>query len=97
MPSNDSDNREENSFFDTLTQRTVKLTAMPDGILKIEILGFESTDVSVANVYSLDGIMVLSQPIKDAVAEIDISRCQSGTYVLMVLVNDQQTTWKIAK
>lgn len=98
MPSPDTpDENPENTFFDTVDQRTVKLTGISPNTVKIEILGYESSDDAFAEVYTLGGVMLISQPVRDAVAEIDISAEPAGTYILKVSVNGQQTTWKIAK
>lgn len=98
MPSPDTpDENPENTFFDTLGRRTVKLTGISPNIVKIEILGYEPADDAFAEVYSLGGVRLISQPVKDAVAEIDISAEPAGTYILNVSVNGQRTTWKIAK
>lgn len=97
MPSDARDEAENNTFYDSLGQRTVKLAGTSAGILKIEIIGYEPSDNAFAEVYSLSGIMLLSQAVKDATAELDISGKPSGTYILNVTVNGQQTSWKIAK
>lgn len=91
------DENPENTFFDTVGQRTVKLTGISPNTVKIEILGYEPSDDAFAEVYTLGGVMLISQPVRDAVAEIDISAEPAGTYILKVSVNGQQTTWKIAK
>lgn len=98
MPSpNTPDENQENTFFDTLGRRTVKLTGISPNIVKIEILGYEPADDAFAEVYSLGGVRLISQPVKDAMAEIDVSAEPAGTYILNVSVNGQRTTWKIAK
>ncbi len=90
MPSAAPEDNYENTFFDTLTGIS------PDN-LKIEILGYEPSDDAFAEVYTLSSIKLLSQSVRDAVAEIDVSRHPAGTYILIISVNGRQTTWKIAK
>ncbi len=97
MPSAAPEDNYENTFFDTFGKRTVKLTGISPDNLKIEILGYEPSDDAFAEVYTLSGIKLLSQSVRDAVAEIDVSRHPAGTYILIISVNGRQTTWKIAK
>lgn len=97
MPSDPLQETDENAFFDMLAQRTVKLVGTASGILKIEIIGFEPADDVQAEVFTTDGRLVVSQKISEATASIDISSRATGTYILIISVNGQQTTWKVAK
>lgn len=97
MPFEAPEDNKDNTFFDTLGKRTVKLTGISPDNLKIEILGYEPSDDAFAEVYTLNGIKLLTQSVRDAVVDIDVSGNLAGTYILIVSVNGQQTTWKIAK
>lgn len=85
------------SYYDMLGDRTVKISQDAYGIIKVSILDFAEGDNCAMDVYTLNGLTIFSGSINESVTIIDISGQPDGVYILRVIVNGNQTTWKINK
>lgn len=84
-------------FYDTVGERIIKITSNSDGIINISVQNFEKHDNGSIEVYSMSGILLLAQKISDTLTTIDIGSQPNAVYLLKVIVNDNQTIWKIMK
>lgn len=85
------------NFYDSIGDKSVTLSSDGSGNILISISDFDVEDMGRIIVYTLSGIHVLDQNITDSAVSIDLSSNPSGVYVLSVIVNENQTTWKITK
>ena len=87
----------DEKFFDSIGGKSVTLSSETSGFVHIKINDFTTKDVGHVTVYTINGINVLEQEITDSSISIDLSSKPMGVYVLCVIVNGNQTTWKITK
>lgn len=87
----------EESYYDVLGDRTVKVTQNGSGIFKVAILNMESDDECYIDVCSLGGVQVFMETHCGAETLIDLRDRSNGVYILRVVINEKQTIWKITK
>ena len=85
------------SYYDMLGERTVKISQDTYGIIKVSISEFVDGDNCTVDVYTLNGLTIFSGSINEFVTIIDISGQPDGVYILKVIINGNQTTWKLNK
>lgn len=85
------------SYYDPMGEHTVKFEATANGKINISVINFSEQDNGTIDVYSVNGMVLLSSDISDTLTVIDISSQPHGVYILRVTVNGEQTTWKITK
>ena len=85
------------TYFEELNKRGIKISHNAYGRIQIEIMDFESADVACASIYSIGGLEVFSGEISDYITDIDISAKATGVYILTIVLNGEQTVWKIIK
>lgn len=85
------------SYYDMLGDRTVKISQDTYGVIKVSILEFVDGDNCTVDVYTLNGLTIFSGSINECVTIINISEQPDGIYILKVMVNGNQTTWKLNK
>lgn len=89
---------EEKTQPDMLRERSIKIGPNPtDCLLRISISGIGENDKCSLDVYTPLGALILTKQVVNGVAEIDISSCSAGVYLIKITVNNSQTTWKIVK
>lgn len=66
-------------------------------ILKVAVDGFTGEISAECLLFNISGIMIEQRILVDQETQIDMSNCQSGHYVLQIIVNGEKTTWKIIK
>lgn len=88
---------DDKSFYDSVGERIIKITSNSGGIINISVQNFAKQDNGCIEVYSMSGILLLAQKISDTLTTIDIGSQPNAVYLLKVIVNDNQTVWKIMK
>ena len=77
-----------------------KITISPnptEGLLRVEILDGGDAIDGDAMVYSVNGSLVASAPLKSSVTELNIGSCPSGIYLLHIKQGNSKLVWKIIK
>lgn len=86
------------TFSEKLRDHTVKLSSNPAaGTLTLNISGLKSTDQCSLEVFTPQGIHILTEDVRSDNTEINISSQPPGVYLLRITVNGKPTTWKITK
>lgn len=67
------------------------------GMVKVEIVGFEDSDACLASVYTTSGSLVASTSAESMPVYLDISHCRRGIYILKLVLNNETGSWKIIK
>ena len=89
---------EEKTQPDMLRELSIKILPNPtDGLLRVSIYGIGDNDKCSLDVYTPLGALILTKQVADGVADIDISNCPAGVYLIKIIVNNSLTTWKIVK
>ena len=55
------------------------------------------TDNACVDVFSVNGMLILSQDITEILTSIDIGSQPSGIYIVSITVNGNVTNWKVIK
>ena len=91
----------ENNFkplTETLSEKSISIYPNPtDGLLKISISGWETTDKCKFTVYSLKGSLIQEISVTSSITEIDLGNETNGVYLLNIELNESKSTWKIIK
>lgn len=88
----------EECFSEMLSERTILIYPNPTkGNIRIKIDRFESSDQCCLGIYNMSGQPVFSGNITSSLVDIDISSRPNGIYILHILLNGQETTWRIIK
>lgn len=91
----------ENNFkplTETLSEKSISIYPNPtDGLLKISISGWETTDKCKFTVYSLKGSLIQEISVMSSITEIDLGNETNGVYLLNIELNESKSTWKIIK
>lgn len=85
------------TYYDSSVGLTVKFTYHSSGVIEISVQGFSSEDTGYIEIYSLSSVPVHAQDITDSLTVLDIGGQPDGIYILSVIVNERQTSWKITK
>lgn len=85
------------NFYDSIGEKSVTLTSDGSGIVQITISDFNGDDIGHVSVYSISGINIIDLGITESHLCIDLSSSPKGVYILSVIINENQTTWKIRK
>lgn len=93
----DKSESKDEAYFDVLGDRMIKVTQNESGIVKVTVLDMVSDDECYIDVCSIDGMQVFTEPHAGVETVIDLSTRAKGIYILRVVVNETQTTWKITK
>jgi hypothetical protein len=76
----------------------VKLFPNPThGAITLQVIGFENTEHSKAEVYDMQGRLVLSTPLLSGFTTIDLTPQLSGNYLLSIFVDGKRKQWKVVK
>ena len=67
------------------------------GIVSVEKFCFLNAIDGEAIVYSANGSLVASAPLKSSVTELNIGSCPSGIYLLHIKQGNSKLVWKIIK
>ena len=89
--------QENRSCYDELGGKPIKITTHQSGIIDISISNLEMTDNACVDVFSVNGMLILSQDITEILTSIDIGSQPSGIYIVRITVNGNVTNWKVIK
>ncbi|MDE6270959.1 MAG: T9SS type A sorting domain-containing protein [Muribaculaceae bacterium] len=92
-PEKGSQNAE--TFYDTLGEKTVRLTHKQSGLIIIDIMNYEPNDEGLIDVYTVDGLRVYYHQIDGEEITVDLSGKDSGLYILRVILNGNSSSWSI--
>ncbi len=84
-------------YYDSSVGLTVKFTYHSSGVIEINVQGFGSEDTGYIEIFSLSSKPVYAQDIDDSLTVLDIGGQPDGIYILRIIVNKRQTSWKITK
>lgn len=86
------------SVSDLLGDKKIKILPNPSqGIIQIEIVGYEDSDVCTISLYSVSGQILTNVKIISNITDIDISGFPDGIYILAIQLNGHSSTWTIIK
>lgn len=85
-------------FSEIISEKEIKIYPNPtEGVLKIDICGYEDSDNCGLSVYSMSGQLIQIVQAISCVTEIDITPHPNGVYILLIMLNGEESTWKIIK
>lgn len=85
-------------FSEAIAEKNIRIYPNPtDGLLRVEIAGQESSDQCTFRIFNSSGLQVLSIHATSSSTVLDISARPTGVYILHILLNGRETTWKIIK
>lgn len=91
-------NTSEKTFEEKLSENTIIIYPNPtEGLLKIEIKGWEQSENQSISVYNSNGGLINNTIITSSITEIDLSECANGIYILTITYNNDISNWKIIK
>ena len=86
------------SLIDVVASQAVRIYPNPtDGNLTISIDDYEESDQASFIIYDLSGVIVYDSKATGQASSVDISDCQSGIYILTIMINGNQSSWRIIK
>lgn len=86
------------SLIDVVASKAVRIYPNPtDGNLTISIDDYEESDQASFIIYDLSGVIVYDSKVTGQASSVDISDCQSGIYILTIMINGNQSSWRIIK
>lgn len=65
--------------------------------VNIQIKSFENVRSAKLEVVDINGRLVYSQPIQNAITTIDLSNRLSGNYFLNIIIDGKASRWKVLK
>ncbi|MCM1079015.1 MAG: T9SS type A sorting domain-containing protein [Bacteroidales bacterium] len=85
-------------YSEVLSEKNISIYPnMACGILKVEVRGYDSSDNCILSIFDMSGQRLLSTGMTSTSVELDISSFQDGVYVLYLLLNGKESTWKVVK
>ena len=88
----------DNSLTETLLEKSISIYPNPtEGLLKINISGWETTDKCNFKVYSLKGSLIQEITVVSSITEINLGNEPDGIYLLNIELNESKSSWKIIK
>ena len=86
------------SLIDVVASKAVRIYPNPtDGNMTISIDDYEESDQASFIIYDLSGVIVYDSKVTGQASSVDISDCQSGIYILTIIINGNQSSWRIIK
>lgn len=86
------------SLIDVVASKTVRIYPNPtDGNLTISIDDYEESDQASFIIYDLSGVIVYDSKATGQASSVDISDCQSGIYILTIIINGNHSSWRVIK
>lgn len=87
-----------NPLTETLLEKSISIYPNPtEGLLKINISGWEITDKCNFKVYSLNGLPIQEITVVSSITEINLGNEPNGIYLLNIELNESKSSWKIIK
>lgn len=86
------------SFSDKLGNHSIMISPnFTEGSLRISIPGLQEADKCSLEIYTSQGMQVLTRNVRTDNTVININHQPAGIYLLRITVNDNSMTWKITK
>lgn len=86
------------SLIDVMASKAVRIYPNPtDGNLTISIDDYEESDQASFIIYDLSGVIVYDSKATGQASSVDISDCQSGIYILTIIINGNHSSWRVIK
>lgn len=81
-----------------LSDKTVRIYPnSPSGFLTVEISGLEGSDHAEARLFSLSGQQMNLLRLEESQCAIDMRDFDNGVYILHIILNRKETSWRIIK
>ncbi len=94
----DNDEIEVRSYSERLAKKTVTIYPNPtQGILKVAVKGWEDTDACEYLIYNQSGQLLKTASAISPITEIDLSTHKNGIYIMSIVINGTESSWKIIK
>ncbi|MEA3505470.1 MAG: T9SS type A sorting domain-containing protein [Bacteroidota bacterium] len=88
----------ESNYIEELGSQTITIYPNPTGgAFAVGITNLQGIVEKSMALYSITGKEIFKQQDFNELTEINISTQKSGTYILKILLDNKQTTWKIVK
>lgn len=84
-------------FDDTLSDKDIRIHPNITGLIKLEIMNYDNDDKGILSLYNTAGVQIISKEINNAETDVDISSYPGGIYILQIVINGRDTSWKIIK
>lgn len=95
-PSRDISNPEY--FSEMLAEKEIRIYPNPtEGLLKIEIKGYEDSDECSLSIFNMSGQQLQNMDVRNPLTEIDITSQSNGMYIFLIVLNGEESSWKIIK
>ena len=89
---------EPENYSEMLADKNIRIYPNPTkGMLKVEVIGYEQSDKLDLWVYDTAGRQLSVYHSASSPADLDISTQPNGIYILRILLNGKETSWKIIK
>jgi len=63
--------------------------------IKVEIIDYKETDHCKISVFGSSGMSIAELDAIGEITDIDLSHQPNGVYILKIVLNDKEDTWKI--
>lgn len=81
-----------------ISDKTIRIYPNPTkGNLKIEIEGWDESDICKISIYDSNGIKFISSEMETSFLNIDLSLGTKGIYLMHIILNGNESIWKIIK
>lgn len=78
--------------------RQIKVYPIPTtGLLNVDIMDLSDMDRCEIDIFTLSGVQLLHQKVSQSTTEIDITSYTGGMYLLNVVLNGENSAWKVIK
>lgn len=85
-------------FSEMLSEKEIRIYPNPtDGFLKIEISGYEDSDECSLSIFNMSGQQLQRIIVTTPLTDIDITTQTNGLYIFHIVLNGEDSTWKIIK
>lgn len=84
-------------FEDTISDKQIRIHPNTKGLIKVEVINFDDDDTGILSLYNTSGVQVISKEIHHPETDVDISSYPGGIYILQIIINSKETSWKIIK
>ena len=86
------------TYSDMLDEKKIKIYPNPtEGELRVEVLDEIGENEGTVMVYGSNGALVSSAQMTGNSAQLDISSCPNGLYIMHIKIGDFVLSWKIIK
>jgi len=85
-------------YSEMLSEKEIRVYPNPTvGDLSVEIIGYEDADKCSFQIFDMSGSRIASASAESPVTHVDITGRPDGLYILNIVINGKQSSWKIIK